>query len=419
MNAPFKSPVATRDPFSAFLSDPDSEDMARAVATSFGWPADRVHNGGITYASQTLAVTASPSVLLVDISESEDPFADIDGLAEVVEPGTLVLACGTINDVQLYRQLIASGIQDYLLKPFTDAQLREAVMSAQINDTEQRERERIAANVVEHLGVAVIGVRGGSGASSIALSAAWALAEKRNASTALLDLDVHFGSAALALDLDPGRGLTDAIENPNRIDGLFIERALVRVNDRLGVLSAEAPIHQPITADSTAFLLLQDELRTAFSCAVLDLPRHMLIEHPSLIENVGVAVVVTELTLAATRDTIRLLAWLKSKAPRTRIVLVANKVPAAGGEEIDRKDFESSVEQAIDLMIPFDAKLAVQAAKAGKPLVEAAKGSKLGTALAGLAPLIVDEVIAASGPKSLLDHLADLRGLLAKPAPKA
>ena len=80
---------------------------------------------------------------------------------------------------------------------------------------------------------AVIGVRGGVGASTIATSLAWLLGEKAHRSTALLDLDVHFGTGALALDLEPGRGLTDAIENPSRIDGLFIERAMVRANERL------------------------------------------------------------------------------------------------------------------------------------------------------------------------------------------
>ena len=115
-----------------------------------------------------------------------------------------------------------------------------------------------------HIMAAVIGVRGGVGASTIATSLAWLLGEKAHRSTALLDLDVHFGTGALALDLEPGRGLTDAIENPSRIDGLFIERAMVRANERLSVLSAEAPIHQPLVTDGTAFFQLQEEMRNAF-----------------------------------------------------------------------------------------------------------------------------------------------------------
>jgi pilus assembly protein CpaE len=60
----------------------------------------------------------------------------------------------------------------------------------------------------------VIGTRGGVGASTIATSLAWLFSADDKMPTALLDLDVHFGTGALALDLEPGRGLTDAIENP-------------------------------------------------------------------------------------------------------------------------------------------------------------------------------------------------------------
>ncbi len=270
MNAPFNPRIGTRDPFSAFMCDFDSEDVARATALSFGWPLERINSGGVRYAVQSLAIAPSPGVLLVDLSESADPLDDINGLAEVCEPGTMVIACGHINDVRFYRELIASGLHDYLLKPFTQEQLRDAILAAQAVLTGARAAE--AATASPHLAAAVIGVRGGVGASTIAVSLGAMLAE-RGRSTALLDLDVHFGTSALALDLEPGRGLTDAIENPGRIDGLFIERALVRVNEKLGVLSAEAPISQPLTGDGAAFFQLQDELKGACECTVIDLPR--------------------------------------------------------------------------------------------------------------------------------------------------
>jgi pilus assembly protein CpaE len=57
------------------------------------------------------------------------------------------------------------------------------------------------------------------------------------------------------MDLEPGRGLTDAIENPSRIDGLFIERALIRANDNLSILSAEAPINMPLLTDGSALCI--------------------------------------------------------------------------------------------------------------------------------------------------------------------
>jgi pilus assembly protein CpaE len=122
----------------------------------------------------------------------------------------------------------------------------------------------------------VIGTRGGVGASTLATSLAWIFATDHKHPTALLDLDIHFGTGALALDLEPGRGLTDAIENPSRIDGLFIERAMIRANDHLAILSAEAPINVPLMTDGSAFMHLEQEFRGAFEMTVTDLPRNML-----------------------------------------------------------------------------------------------------------------------------------------------
>jgi pilus assembly protein CpaE len=138
-----------------------------------------------------------------------------------------------------------------------------------------------------------------------------------------------------------------------------------------------------------------------------------------LLQDVATAVVVTELTLAATRDTIRILSWLKANATSTRVLLVASKVPAPGQEEVARKEFESSVERRIDVVIPFDAKLASQAAKVGKPLAEAAKSAKIGLALVELADLVMGEEGAAKKNKSLLGRLTDVSSILPRKRPTA
>ena len=388
MNAPWKPGAAgPRDPFHAFVCDDHSFDMVRAVAAEMGWAPEKVNKGGMRNAVQSLSITASPQILFVDMSESGDPLNDINSLAEVCEPGTVVIAAGQVNDVRLYRDLVASGIQDYLLKPFGADQLRDALANAQAVFMAPRD----AAPERPHVAVAVIGTRGGVGASSLATSVAWMLSEKKKRATALLDLDVHFGTDALALDLEPGRGLTDAIENPSRIDGLFIERAMVRASDTLAILSAEAPISQPMLTDGGAFYQLMEEFRSVFECSVVDLPRAMLIQHPHLISDVQVTMVVTELTLASARDTIRILSWLKTHAPNSRVLVVANRVHP-GSPEISRKDFEQSIERKVDVLIPFDLRIASQAAKLGKTLAETAKGSKVGAACSSL----LEEILGAA-----------------------
>jgi pilus assembly protein CpaE len=430
MNAPWspgRSGNALREPFTAFVCDEMTAEQIRPIATELGWPSDKVNKGGLRNAVQTLSVSASPNILFVDLSESGDPLNDINALAEVCEPGTVVIAAGQVNDVRLYRDLVASGIQDYLLKPFSPDQLRDAFLHAQAVFNAPKHVETSAER--PHIMTAVIGARGGAGASTIATSIAWLMGERAQRSTALLDLDVHFGTGALSLDLEPGRGLTDAIENPSRIDGLFIERAMVKATEKLAILSAEAPINQPMLTDGAAFYQLQEEMRSAFECTVIDLPRAMLVQHPHLMQDIQSVALVTELTLASARDAIRLLSWLKSNAPQANVVLVANRVVTSGAGEISRKDFEASIERKIDFVISADPKVTTQAAKLGKTAAEVGKGTKLGTALNDLTNRLISsgEEIAANAEGdakktkskgSLFDKLGGLKSMMAS-KPKA
>jgi pilus assembly protein CpaE len=166
-------------------------------------------------------------------------------------------------------------------------------------------------------------------------------------------------------------------------------------------------------------------MRNAFESTVLDLPRHMLIQYPHLVHDAHVAVVVAELTLAGTRDTIRLLSWLKSNAPQTKVIVAANGVPSGGALEISRKDFEQSIERGVDIVFPYDAKLAAQAAKLGKPMAEVA-GGKVAAPFNTLSAMVLSnsteegaaiaEAAKSGGGKSIVDNL---KSMLNKPKAEA
>lgn len=389
MNAPWspnqsRSGGGGRPLFSAFLSDrEDTTSAVNEVLEMLGWTDAHMHLGGVHSAITTLATGHSPHILLVDLSESEDPLHDINALAEVCEPGTTVLTMGTINDVRFYRALLASGVYDYFLRPIPTENLLQTLQQVYMSHQAPRENESEASTT--HQLITVIGARGGVGASSIAASLASAIAETHEARTALLDFDVYFGTSALYFDVEPGRGVTDALELPSRIDSLFIERAMVHKSPKLSILSAEAPINAALTIDPSALQLLQRELLRGYSCVVADMPRDTVVQYPTLLTDANIVYLVTELTLSGTRDTIRMLALLKAAAPAAQILVVANKVPTTADIEVSRKDFEAAIETNVHTVIPLDVKAAIRAAKMGQPYVEAAKTSKATLAIAKLA----------------------------------
>lgn len=417
MNAPWPSNKrgagdTPRDIFSAFVCDDASAEALKAAVLDLGWQPDRIYKGGLQNAVQTLSVSASPEILLVDLSQTDDPLSQINALAEVCEPGTIVIAIGDINDVRLYRELLASGIHDYSLKPISVEGIRESLHNAQaiLLAPKTPAHEPEPTNSV----VAVMGTRGGVGTSTIAGSIAWVSAEILKKNTALLDLDIHFGVGALSFDLEPGRGLTDALENPSRIDSLFIERAIVKASNNLSVLSAEAPINAPLLTDGSALLHLQEQMAQAYEALVIDLPRMLAVQNPHLVAELKEIIVVTDLTLAAARDTIRVLGFLNTHAPAAKIRIVANKFPGQNATEVSRKDFEASIERSIDVLLPLDAKGAMAAAQQGKSLVQAAQGTKLSNDIISLARTVLTSSAADAEPEeqSVFTKILNLKSLL-------
>ncbi len=372
-----------REPFAAFVLDEATMESLVPIASDRGWDTSRIQGGGIANAVRSLAVAPPPHLLIVDLSESEEPRADITALAEVCEPGTIVIALGAINDVSLYRDLIATGIYDYLVKPVTSDQLRQAIATAE--EMAQAVPTEEPVPVESGRVTTFIGARGGVGTSTLAINSAWVMAHDLGRKVALVDLDIHYGTAALAFDLEPGRGLYDALENPGRVDGLFIERAMVKESDNLWILSGEAPIGEALTPHPTALDHLLGELKTNFRDVVIDLPRTLVGQEQFLLSESRHIVLVSDFTLTSIRDVIRLLAFARQVAPEVEVTVVGNRYQGAGRDEVSQKDFENAIEHKIDLIVPNDWKSVVAASKAAKTIPEINRASRAAAAIRNLA----------------------------------
>jgi pilus assembly protein CpaE len=287
---------------------------------------------------------------------------------------------GERNDVGLFRELIAGGVSDYLVKPITPELIQNALGKAVDGPAQQSH-----ATIANKLGrlVAVVGARGGVGATTIAVNTAWHLSSEMKRRVALLDLDLQAGTTALYLDVDPSHGLREAIEDPNRIDSLFIERVATKVNDRLVILSGEEPLDAPVTMDVAGVQGLINELRQQFHYVVVDLPRAFSPATHHILENASQVVVVTDLTLPAVRETARIMQLTTSSGARASRIVVANKVGEYRSGLVTREEFVRQTTQAIDHEIPFEPKAAIEAVLNGVPVVQA--NGVLATSLQDLA----------------------------------
>lgn len=376
-------------PFLAVIDDAVTREAVRDLAVRFGWGKAAVHDGGVGAARQLLQDAPAPAVLLVDISDADDVMAAMNSLAEVCEPHTRVVAIGRTNDIALYRQLMRMGVSDYLVKPVAAEALADALHRAE----RPAEAERVSVKPARV--VALVGARGGVGATSVALSVAWALAHEQQQRTVLLDLDMQFGAAALALDLEPGRGLREILTNPDRIDSLLIGSAMIHQSERLRILGAEESLEDDIEVGAKGLQALLGALAESCDVVVVDVPRRADRLTREVLARADVVALVTDLSLPAMRDTQRLLALLKTLRPQGGVVLVANKVGGVAGE-VPQVEFEKAIGAKLDILTPHDAKAAVAAAEQAKPLLAAARTAPAADELRRLAARLVDAASAAA-----------------------
>ncbi len=152
--------------------------------------------GNIETAITALGQQPSPRLLIVDISGVADPLSRVNELANVCEPNTDVIAIGDRNDIVLYRDLKYAGVAEYFFKPLVGDVVTRACNSI-LNGTTTPLTTRTGKLVF------ILGVRGGVGATTIAVNTAWQLAETRQRWVMLLDLDLQNGDSALQLDAVP------------------------------------------------------------------------------------------------------------------------------------------------------------------------------------------------------------------------
>lgn len=348
----------------AFTQDESTQAALANLAHNGIAPNTSVVPGGLS----TAVAAGAPdcAVLLVDITDSPDPVADVQHLSE--RGAKHIIATGPVNDVTLYRALTNAGAVDYLVSPIAEAELARAL-------TAPRRGEVAEVSELTSSACAVIGVRGGVGATTVSVSLAWLLAHEYGRKTALLDLDLQFGTCALALDLLPGRGLREALEAPDRIDSMFVSSAMVNESDNLFVLGGEEPLEESLLVSPDSIEMLFEAIQPDFGQLVLDLPRSLVSYQRSLLSRMSNVLLVSDLSLSGMRDSVRLKNLVREAAPDA----VVDFVVVEGQDKrtmIDRGDFERGIESKIAFVVPFDARTTADAANNGKAVPAAVGGRK-------------------------------------------
>jgi pilus assembly protein CpaE len=357
----------------------------------------KVRMGGGAAAIEAYRHAPTPNVVVIETQGVRSkPVECLDALAEVCDEGTRVLVIGHVNDVTLYRQLIQRGVSDYLMAPVDPLTLIAAIS------------DLFTAPGVKPVGrtVAVYGVKGGIGASTVAHNFAWSVARNQGVQTVIADLDIAFGTASLNFNQDPPQGIAEAVFAPERLDSALVERLLSKCSDNLSLLSAPASLDRTIDLSEPAFDSLIEYLRASVPCVVLDIPHQWSAWSKRVLTAADEILIVAGPDLACLRNAKNLLGALKHGRPNDqppRILL--NGVGMAKRPEIGAAEFAKALDAPIAATIPFEPTLFGTAANNGQMIAEIQAGSKVAELFNDLAAVTLGRPETRRSKTSLLEPL--------------
>ena len=359
----------------------------------------QVKMGGIAAAVEAYRNAPTSNVIII---ESENPGDDLmgglDALADVCDAGTRVLVIGHHNDVLLYRELLRRGISDYLISPVGVLDVVRSVCGL-FSAPDAKPVGRV---------IAVIGSKGGVGASTVAHNVSFSIARDLELDTVVGDLDLGFGTAGLDFNQDPPQGIADAVFSPDRIDTAFIDRLLSKCTDQLSLLAAPATLDRVYDFASEAFDSIYDSLRASVPCTVLDVPhqwagwtKHTLIAADDVL-------VVAAPDLANLRNTKNLLDLLRAARPNDRRPCYClNQVGIPKRPEISPADFAKAIESGPVAVIPFDPQTFGTAANNGQMIAELSSSHRAADSFRQLAQLLTGRPETKKGRAGLLSPLIE------------
>ncbi|WP_195164381.1 AAA family ATPase [Mesorhizobium sp. NBSH29] len=322
----------------------------------------KVHMGGLATAIEFYQSAPTPNLIILESrAEPKELLESLGQLAEFCDPTTKVVVIGHYNDVWLYRELIRSGISEYVVAPMSMADI-VGVIATIFVDPEAAPIGR---------SVAFIGAKGGVGSSTIAHNLAWSMSTLFGSEVLVADMDLPFGTANINFDQDPAQGIAEAVFAPERIDEVYLDRLLAQCSTQLSLLAAPSTLERVYDFEPDAFAHLIDTAQRSVPLLVLDVPHAWNGWTKNTLTRADEIVITATPELANLRNTKNLVDMLRKLRPNdTPPKLVINQVGIPKRPEISATDFAEPLGIEPMAIIPFDPQLFGNASNNGRMIGE-------------------------------------------------
>lgn len=245
----------------------------------------------------------------------------------------VLLVVGDVSSRAMHA-LLKEGVTDFAPYPEPSAALPEAVERLRLaRNAGSQGGYGLTVNRPRRLGrvIAVYGMAGGVGASTMAVNLAWelaTLARKEGRRVMLWDVNFQFGSVATLLDVPRREAVYELITEAQNFDQTGLMQALSTYKDRMHVLTAprdSLPL-DIVTPEDVAHILALT--RESFDYVVLDMPPILMTWSETVYTAADTFLCMMETDMRSAQNAFRFLRTLKSEGmPLEKLRFVVNRAP--------------------------------------------------------------------------------------------
>jgi len=354
----------------------------------------------------SIGVEELPDVVILEINghHAED-IADVERILHDHADKVTVFVTVKDGNVDIIRRLMRAGVRDVLVQPI---QTQELVIEITRILSEKRARQSAEQGRQGHI-LSFLNAKGGSGGSTLAVNVAHALASQFDLKVVLVDLDLQFGVCALFLDLKPQATVLEALNNPARIDPVFVQALLTPYEGGLRVLASPADVSISPDMDPDTVSALLHALAAEADVVIVDLPRQLRPWTLAVMQLSDPLMLVIQNTLSTLRDARLLLDALPRLGVTTEHVEFVNNRAMADSPSVSIDRLKETLSRQQIHRVRNDFELAVHAQDIGRPLAKVSERSPLTKDVFSLAEQIAERYGAqpASSP-GLLKRLFNI-----------
>lgn len=329
------------------------------------------------------------------ITADEDDRDKLEVLEQLMAQAALLklptlLVAEDLTATEIY-YLMRHGGAEYIAYPLAADALEKSISTLAPKKTQPLFVERKSRKADGQV-IAVQGLNGGTGSTTLAVNLANELSLTTDGSICLVDLDLQFGSIATHLDLkvdDASLNLWSDVEGVAHQD---LDRALTRVEENFHVLPAPSQIVPMDFFDREGLQGLLGILQQRFDHVIIDLPKSLQSWTEAVFDVATSIICPLHLDMRSTEAARRYCSTIVAEdLPFEKIRFAINRAPAAtdvaGRSQINR--LGTLLHSQIDILLPEGGQIVSQLGDQGLCLAEADTENPLRNAIHALAQTMV------------------------------